>query len=255
MNTERMFHELSNVMGAVHNLAYLRTTHAAGQTTDAAMESFIDQARDDIMSLLQSTSEFRRAFNAQSRIERATHVRYVRNQRERAAAVPVAPVAVAPVAVAVAVAPIIYAAETLFENAPPPGGRRRQRPLAAAAAAPAPLKKPKTKAIKASQLEEVMPDVCGICLEEYTRANSVSTCCGHSFCSSCYTSAAEHCAANSQRKDRKMKCPMCRKESPKLTVFRARKAPVRRPVQPPVEPEPEPVVAVAETNILIVVDA
>ena len=248
MNTERMFHELSNVMGAVHNLAYLRTTHAAGQTTDAAMECFIDQARDDIMSLLQSTSEFRRAFNAQSRIERATHVRYVRNQRERAAAVPVAPVAVAPVAVA----PIIYAAETLFENAPPPGGRRRQRPLAAAAA-PAPLKKPKTKAIKVSQLEEVMPDVCGICLEEYTRANSVSTCCGHNFCVSCYTSAAKHCAANSQREDRKMKCPMCRKESPKLTIYRARKTPVRRPVEPQVEPEPEPVVA--ETNILIVVDA
>ena len=246
MNTERMFHELSNVMGAVHNLAYLRTAHAAGQTTDAAMESFIDQARGDIMSLLQSTSEFRRNFNAHSRIERATHVRYVRNQRERAAAVAVAPVPVAPVAVA----PIIYAAETLFENAPPPGGRRRQRPLA-----PAPLKKPKTKAIKACQLEEVMPDVCGICLEEYTRVNSVSTCCGHSFCSSCYTAAAEHCAANSQRKDRKMKCPMCRKESPKLTLFRARKAPVRRPVQPVVEPEPEPVVAVAETNTLIVVDA
>jgi len=235
MNTERMFHELSNVMGAIHNLAYLRTAHAAGQTTDAAMESFIDQARGDIMSLLESTSEFRRDFSAQTRIARTTRIRYVRNQRERVPA-------------PVPVAPIVYAAETLFENAAPVV-RRRHRPIAPAPAAPAAAPAPKTKAIKASLLEEVMPDVCGICLEEYTRVNSVSTCCGHSFCRSCYTAAAEHCVG------RKMKCPMCRKESPKLTVFRARKTPVRRPVQPPVEPEPEPVVAVAETNILIVVDA
>jgi hypothetical protein len=101
----------------------------------------------------------------------------------------------------------------------------------------------KSKAIKKDDLDVIMPDVCGICLDEYTRANSVSTCCGHNFCVSCYTSAAEHCKANVLREDRKMKCPMCRKESPKLTIYRARKTPVRR--------VPD-VVAVAEADAVMV---
>jgi len=212
MNAELMFHQLSNVMGAIHNLAYMRTVHASGNVSAASIDAVIDMARIDIMNLLESTSEFRLNFNAHTPALRnqappaRVRVRHVRNQRERHA--------------------------ILAQPAPAPvahdGGWLD-------AARPVVIFKPKSKAVKQSELEVVMPDVCGICLEEYTRANSVSTCCGHSFCSACYTAAAEHAAANERRCDRKMKCPMCRKVSPKVTVFRARKTPVRRPrilVQP-----------------------
>jgi hypothetical protein len=243
MNVDRMFHELSNVMGAVHNLAYMRTANLSGDVSSAEINAIMDMAHDDIMSLLHATNDFRRDFNANTRIVRQQErprVRHVRNQRERADAV--------------------RGAMTLYEVEPvhePPNAtlaaldaiiddeiaRRRPRPPAPA---PAPARAPvvmKSKAIKKDDLAVIMPDVCGICLDEYTRANSVSTCCGHNFCVSCYTSAAEHCKANVLREDRKMKCPMCRKESPKLTIYRARKTPVRR--------VPD-VVAVAEADAVMV---
>jgi len=90
------------------------------------------------------------------------------------------------------------------------------------------IKKPVSKALKKSDLEAMMPDDCGICLEKNTRINTASTCCGHHFCVACYDSMVAH----SISQNRRISCPMCRKVSPQITVFRARKTPVRKPRNP-----------------------
>ena len=285
-----MFHELSNVMGAVHNLAFMRTAHASGDVSSTELNAVMDMAHSDIMSLLHATSDFRRDFNANARMaveqQGRGRVRQVRNRRRgidpvqlarfRETATHVYSEAEGLRRVSETPAPVTERLDALDaiinaqiaaqrtaqrqadhqrqvnsyrvfrprtpSNSPPP----RRVPAAARVAAP------KTKAIKQSEMDAVMPDVCGICIDEYTRANSVLTCCGHSFCMSCYTNAAQHAATNPDRTKRKMKCPMCRKESPKLTIYRARKAPVRRVLAVAVAGAAPETEAQAEANVVVV---
>ena len=73
--------------------------------------------------------------------------------------------------------------------------------------------KVKMKVLKKSDFDRVMNDPCCICMESYTFGTSITTCCGHSFCTECYSTAIT----------RSDKCPLCRKESPKATAYRQRK--------------------------------
>jgi len=82
-----------------------------------------------------------------------------------------------------------------------------------------------TRALKASDVNAFVPDNCGICLEQYTKVNSVTTSCGHTFCKPCFDTHEYMC----YRSDVPVvKCPMCRNANPIITEYRPRKVRTRR---------------------------
>lgn len=76
----------------------------------------------------------------------------------------------------------------------------------------------KSKALPKAEIDKAMEGPCSICFEPYTRADSVSTCCNHHFCKTCYGSHEK-----SVVRGKLVTCPMCRKENPVVTEYRARK--------------------------------
>jgi len=90
------------------------------------------------------------------------------------------------------------------------------------------IPKPKSKVLKKTELTRLMENDCGICLDKTTRIHTVDTCCGHTFCKTCFDSYRISVMARPE--DRIVKCPMCRKVNPKITEFRERKAPTKKPV-------------------------
>lgn len=68
------------------------------------------------------------------------------------------------------------------------------------------------QALAREALDAVLDDCC-VCYGELTRAKSVTTNCGHTFCASCMTS----CLA------RTSSCPCCRTVVSSLTRYRARR--------------------------------
>jgi len=90
----------------------------------------------------------------------------------------------------------------------PPQVRQKRRPAR------------KSIALKKTELDAVMPDSCSICMENYTRVNSVTTSCGHAFCKGCYDVHEQTGLSNRMLK---VRCPLCRTETPKITEYRARK--------------------------------
>jgi len=91
------------------------------------------------------------------------------------------------------------------------------------------LPKPKIKTIRHSEITALVHDDCGICLERKPQIECIRTSCGHDFCKTCYESLVTATLTNPIRKNRVIKCPMCRTENPKYTEFRERKVPTRRP--------------------------
>jgi len=85
----------------------------------------------------------------------------------------------------------------------------------------------KISVLKQSDLNTTLPDVCSICMDSYTKINSVLTSCTHTFCKSCYDSFETSCLAKDEPS---VCCPLCRTFNPRITEFRARKqrAPVSR---------------------------
>ena len=77
-----------------------------------------------------------------------------------------------------------------------------------------------TRALKASDVNAFVPDNCGICLEQYTKVNSVTTSCGHTFCKPCFDTHESMCYINDAPV---VKCPMCRSANPIITEYRPRK--------------------------------
>lgn len=64
---------------------------------------------------------------------------------------------------------------------------------------------------------EVVCEVCPICMDKPSKINSITTECGHEFCKGCYN---EYIATANSNKS----CPMCRKNDPKITVYRRARA-------------------------------
>jgi hypothetical protein len=65
------------------------------------------------------------------------------------------------------------------------------------------------KSVPVVELYERMPDDCCFCMEELSRAEAVTTNCGHSFCGGCFT------------RYRKRTCPCCRQHVNRLTTYYA----------------------------------
>ena len=82
----------------------------------------------------------------------------------------------------------------------------------------------KLKALPKAEIDKDMEDPCSICFEPYKRADSVSTCCNHKFCKTCYGSHEK-----SVVRGKLVTCPMCRKENPVVTEYRARKSRETKP--------------------------
>jgi hypothetical protein len=112
----------------------------------------------------------------------------------------------------------------------------------------------KSVALKKSELDAMMTDACCICMDEYTRVNSVTTSCEHAFCKGCYNA---HEQSGLSKRMPKVCCPICRAENPKITEYRARRvkiavAPgvVTLPLTPLLREEP-----MAHPNPIIVGDS
>jgi hypothetical protein len=151
----------------------------------------------------------------QTRVNDA-YIGYMRGQRRRTRGVAIH--------AAQPAAPVLPHAPETPPGSPPPEARRRAR----GARATFRRRAHKTKAISMRELVSQMPEPCSICYEGYTKANSVTTCCGHSFCKGCYSS---HEAAHP---DRAVDCPLCRKTNPHITEFRPRNKPKPRNTVEPV---------------------
>lgn len=65
------------------------------------------------------------------------------------------------------------------------------------------------KSVPVVELYERMPDDCCFCMEELSRAEAVTTNCGHSFCGGCFA------------RYRKRTCPCCRQHVNRLTTYYA----------------------------------
>jgi hypothetical protein len=67
----------------------------------------------------------------------------------------------------------------------------------------------KLQSLSEDDLHQTMDDACCFCLEEFTRANCVTTSCKHSFCVTCY-----------EKYQKKSSCPCCRQRVVSLTFAR-----------------------------------
>jgi len=199
---DRWLNDFTSIMSSITETAFdvsiLQSGHLAGQQLDPAlMNSAYDALSEYLMDLYHTTQDMRRDFNSQLRIQR--YQARLAEQRERARQA----------------RQQVQEATALVQEDPPV----ERQPRAT---------KPKSKALKRSALEALMPDDCGICLEKTTRILTIDTCCGHSFCKTCYDAYRVSALTRERRADRVIKCPLCRKVNPKITEYRARKPPTRQ---------------------------
>lgn len=135
--------DMLNILERLHTACY--DLHYLICSSDAIeprhVNRVFDLIQDTTMDFLHESQEIRREYNSRVRVER--HRERLRLQRERSAATRVAPRPAAPVPREIRVEP---AEET------------RRAPVAR-------MKKPISKALKKSDLERMMPDDCGICME------------------------------------------------------------------------------------------
>jgi hypothetical protein len=90
----------------------------------------------------------------------------------------------------------------------------------------------KTVTISRAAFNANCTDSCSICLETHKKGDSIQTECNHEFGKQCFNTWMTSRASNH-------KCPTCRKEMPKVTMFKTRvsrtltgpaSAPARRPI-------------------------
>ena len=78
----------------------------------------------------------------------------------------------------------------------------------------------RSKVIARRKLEEACPTECSICQETPKHKDAVCTECNHYYCKGCWQSWMNADGSNK-------KCPTCRKDMPRITIFKGR-APNRR---------------------------
>ena len=84
--------------------------------------------------------------------------------------------------------------------------------------------KPKVKIIGKKEMNIPLKDVCGICLENHEKLDSILTCCNHEFGKICFESWSSCC----KKSGKIVKCPLCKKENPCTTSFKLRKSPIKK---------------------------
>jgi len=85
--------------------------------------------------------------------------------------------------------------------------------------------------IKKAEFDAICTDSCSICLEKHIKGDTIMTECNHEFGIQCYNSWMTAPMSNH-------KCPSCRKETPRVTMYKTR---CRKPRPIIIEDEEEPV--------------
>jgi Ring finger domain len=85
--------------------------------------------------------------------------------------------------------------------------------------------------IKKAEFDAICTDSCSICLEKHIKGDTIMTECNHEFGIQCYNSWMTAPTSNH-------KCPSCRKETPRVTMYKTR---CRKPRPFIIEDEEEPV--------------
>lgn len=83
----------------------------------------------------------------------------------------------------------------------------------------------KIKVIAKNKLEEASPNECAICQDTPKFKDAVCTECGHNYCKTCWAGWM-----NAERSNKA--CPVCRKEMPRITTFKARASSKPAPALP-----------------------
>lgn len=84
--------------------------------------------------------------------------------------------------------------------------------------------KSKTKAIPTTELETILPDNCGICLQQHTKGDTLTCSCTHSFGAVCFNAWMKICKTHNNG----VSCPYCRSKVDSIMSYRAKK--IRAPV-------------------------
>ena len=92
----------------------------------------------------------------------------------------------------------------------------------------------KTVALKKKDINSILPDVCGICLDNHEKIDSLTLECKHDFGVPCFNGWKNTCIANSKT----LNCPSCRVEVKKIVNYRAR---VSKKIVGEVESQTEPI--------------
>lgn len=106
-----------------------------------------------------------------------------------------------------------------------------------------------TKILKKSEFESVLPDVCGICLENHKMKETVLCSCNHVFGEECYNRWKNNCVNNGKF----VSCPTCRVEVKQITTYKQRAEYVRK-VKEVKEVSEVPVQEAPEVQVVIVVE-
>lgn len=103
--------------------------------------------------------------------------------------------------------------------------------------------KTRSKTVKVSETDSVLPDVCGICLNHHKKIDTLMCQCNHLFGKECFNGWKRIC-----RKSKKnASCPTCRETVTLVTNFRARKARALKPVTSLVtSPVTEPIIIILD---------
>lgn len=94
--------------------------------------------------------------------------------------------------------------------------------------------KTKTKTLSREECEYILPDVCGICLDNHSKIETVDCSCNHNFGKECFKSWKKIC--NSNKKD--LSCPTCRQTIIHITKFRIKPQSRQLNVSNPAIPSP-----------------
>lgn len=102
--------------------------------------------------------------------------------------------------------------------------------------------KTKVKTLCREEMESILPDVCGICLDNHMKKETIICCCNHTFGRECFKNWKKICNIN--KKD--LTCPSCRQNITHITKFRIRHQPLYSPISIP--PNPSPAVPIDELS-------
>lgn len=83
----------------------------------------------------------------------------------------------------------------------------------------------KSKTVKTFETDSILPDACGVCLENHKKIDSLTCNCTHQFGKECFNKWKNIC----HKLKKNTPCPICRTTVNSITLFRARKIRVAKP--------------------------
>jgi hypothetical protein len=82
--------------------------------------------------------------------------------------------------------------------------------------------KTKVKTLSREEMTSILPDVCGICLDNHMKKETILCCCNHTFGRECFNNWKKICNSNKKH----LTCPSCRQNITHITKFSIRRQPI-----------------------------